>query len=258
MAKLKLVSKIILLLIFLMVTLSASLLIIYDKLADWSGVSDSYCNVARINLSGEITTSSTDDFLIQLKATEEDERVKAILISFDSPGGSLSGGEDIRSALSSSTKPIIGVIREGCYSSCYLALTGLKQINLGPYSEVGGVGVIMEYYDATNKNFKEGIVYDPILSAKFKNITTPDRKMTKEERAMLQNQINCLGDIFVNQVKTVRRLSDDQLAKIKNAESYHGQKAVDVGLADRVVSWLDIMDELKQKIDGEDLIWCNN
>ncbi len=248
--------KIVCIVIIATLTLTASLIIIYDKLANWTGESDSYCNVARLDVADEITTSSSDDFLSRLKTAQENDQVKAIFVSFDSQGGSLSGGEAIRSALASSTKPIISYVRDSCYSSCFLALTGIKQINLGPYSDVGGIGVIMEHYDNTVKNQKDGVAYDAITTGKYKNIATPDRKMTADERAVLQDQTNYLGNIFFNQIKASRNLSDEQMAKIKDADTYNGQRAIDAGLADQILSWPEVIEKVKTETGDDQVEWC--
>src|SRR3989344_1076548 len=163
----------------------------------WNEDSTTDCNVLGINLHGQLVTYipidmsdsllkdtdlvSSDTVLYYIKQSKEDEKIKAILVEIDSPGGTPVAGEEIANALKSSSKPTVVFIRQTGLSAAYWAATGAGRIFASKNSDVGSIGVTTSYLDNVNKNQKEGLNFVQLSTGKYKDTGNPDKLLSQEE-----------------------------------------------------------------------------
>ncbi|HEU0085378.1 MAG TPA: S49 family peptidase [Candidatus Paceibacterota bacterium] len=225
---------------------------------EWSGynasvtISDGYCNIAVIPLSGEIIpypgadkdgytyesdlppTSNPDDVLGMLRSAEYDPYVLGVLVRIDSSGGTPTASEIIADGFKNSSIPVVALIREMANSAAYLSATGARTIIASPFSDVGGIGITMSYLENTVKNTREGLQYVSLASAKFKDYGNPDKPLTSLERNLMERDLKIWHEYFVEKVAENRNLPIEQVAKLADGSSMPGALALENKLIDEL------------------------
>lgn len=232
---------------------------------------DDYCgNVAGIKIRGELVTYTSPDYVNEegfvisdvtasedidslVYEAENDDNIKAILVEIDSFGGSAVAAEEIANALIKAEKPTIALIRDYSLSAAYLAATGADYIIASENSEVGSIGVTMSYLDYSKMNEQEGITYQEINSAKFKNSGDPDKPLSEEEKELLLRDTLIMHDNFVKMVAENRDLEISAVEKLADGSSMLGRMALENGLIDGIGDYYDALSFLDEeyKLDSE-------
>lgn len=207
------------------------------------------CNVAVGNLSGVLTVSvpeispsgesmsnytTSDAVLSWLKPLERSATIDGVIITVDSPGGSAVAGEEISDALKRFEKPIVSVIRSSGVSAAYWVTLGTDRIFASANSQVGSIGATFSYTDSSKKNATEGITYNVVSSGKFKDMGSPDKPLTDEEKALLERDVKIVQENFVNAVSEARSLPQDEVKKIADGSFMLGAMAKEKGLIDEI------------------------
>lgn len=170
----------------------------------------------------------------QVLKAQIDERVSAIRLVIDSPGGTVSGCYETQRTLSASAKPILEAeVRTIGASAAYLLACTAQKILIDNHSSVGSVGTIMTIYG--EKKFLEmlGISRETFVSAvsPFKNDDPEDTG--DEGRARLQAWINKAGLVFAERVAELRGVPVEKvLSDYGRGDVLVGAEAIAAGLAD--------------------------
>ncbi|MEA2007695.1 MAG: signal peptide peptidase SppA, partial [Chloroflexota bacterium] len=156
--------------------------------------------VAVINLSGTITSSSqiyagmqgiTPTSMANLlgQATANDD-IKAIVLRVNSPGGSVVASDEIYHALLDFEKPIVISMGETAASGGYYIACGGDYIIAHPDTLTGSIGVISQFFVFEELMEKYGVEAEIITSGANKALGNPYKKMSEEEREIMENIIN--------------------------------------------------------------------
>lgn len=235
-------------------------------------ITDEDCSVVGIEIHGSVLTyvpdhadgdsffnydvTSSENVIATIRSANEDENVKAILIEVDSAGGSPVGGEEIANALRNSEKPTVAMIREIGTSAAYLAASGTDYIFASKNSDVGSIGVTMSYLDNTGKNKKEGYTFEQLSAGKYKDYGNPDKPLTSEERALIQNDLDTIHKNFIAYVAENRNLPIVDVQKIATGASFLGEKAKALGLIDEIGGIFEVEKYLEEKIgEKPEICW---
>jgi protease-4 len=207
-----------------------------------SGVSDGSCNIAVYPIEGAIIPyyglgdfemiTTPDAVEAFLSAVEDEVGIDGVLIEFNSPGGTPVASERIAERLKDSPLPVVGLVGDMAASGAYLIASGVDYLIASPMSDVGSIGVNMSYVEESEKNEEEGLTYVQLTSAKFKDIGSPDRPITDEERGLLLADLQIIHDEFVRQVADNRDLPLEEVQALADGASMPGQRALDNGLID--------------------------
>lgn len=230
---------------------------------DFDYIGENGCNVLGLTISGEIGTdygdTTSNSFRDTLEEHAYDERVKAILVDVDSGGGSPVAGDEIATLLKEQSVPVIAQVREVAASAAYMAILPADKIFAHRWGSIGSIGVIIPYYDFTELNDDAGIKYAPILTSPSKDIGSPDRALTKEERAMLQKEIDFIYNDFVRDVAEYRNLSIEKAFALADGNTLLAHKAREAGLVDEIGGRVEVTDYLRTIIDAEPIVcWDSN
>lgn len=233
---------------------------------------ESECNVVALTLHGDLLTyipeadySDEDNLLIDATASEDiwynidliekDEAIKALILEIDSYGGQPVAGEEIANALKKFNKPSVALIRSAGLSAAYLAATGADTIFVSKNSDVGGIGVTMSYLDYSEKNKKEGAIYNSLSTGKFKDTGDPEKALTIDERMLIERDLNILLNNFVLDIANNRKMSIAKVKNLADGSSMLGEQALNNGLVDKIGDIYSVKDFLKEKI-GEEANIC--
>jgi capsid assembly protease len=180
----------------------------------------------------------------QLEAAIDDPAVLGIMLDIDSGGGEVAGVEDIATKLSNSTKPVWAHANEMAASAAYWLASAADHLVLSNTASVGSIGVLMAHTDYSEAMSTEGIKVTLIHAGAHKVDGNPYEALPDSVKADLQIEIDELRNLFASTVATNRSAAANKAittAQVLDTEArmYRGQQAVDIGLADEVLSFDD-------------------
>ncbi|MBT2735906.1 signal peptide peptidase SppA [Bacillus sp. ISL-7] len=200
------------------------------------------------------------DFMKKLNYIKKDDSVKGIIIKVNSPGGGVVESAEIHDRLveiqKNSKKPVYISMGSMAASGGYYISTAAKKIYASPETMTGSLGVIMEGINYEGLADKYGVDFVTIKSGKHKDIMSPTRKMTDEERQILQSMINNSYEGFVKVISEGRNLPIAQVKKIADGRVYDGRQAKDLHLIDGFGYLDDVVNLMKkqEKLKGAQVV----
>ncbi len=217
--------------------------------------------IAVISLKGEIANedpaSYVNPYVMReaLKDAADDPNIVAVILNIDSGGGGVVASKEIARAVTklAETKPVVAYISDIGASGAYYVAAHSDYIVADEDSLVGSIGVIstyMVYKDLLEE--KLGINTTVIKSGKFKDMGSPYREMTEEERGRLQEMVNTVHQEFLNTIITQRGLSGQDIAEIETGDVFLGSEALDMGLIDYIGGFDYAVETARQLAESPD------
>ncbi len=190
--------------------------------------------VAVLKIEDVIIDSSP--YLESLNQIKKDKNIKALVVRINSPGGAVGPSQEIYSEILKirSQMPVVASMEAVAASGGYYIACSAQVIYANPGTITGSIGVIAQFV-----NYKELLNWakldvEVIKSGKFKDIGSPLREMTPEEKRYLQQLINNVYLQFKNTVASTRNLKKDELDNIADGRIFSGQQAKELGLVDEI------------------------
>jgi len=185
------------------------------------------------------------------KATQDDE-VKAVVLRINSPGGTVMASDiihhEIKAFKASKKIPVIASIMDLGTSGGYYIAAAADTVMAHPSSVTGSIGVIMLTVNARGLLEKVGIEATAVTSGPRKDMGSPFRVMTSEERAIFQGLIDSFYQQFLTVVQEGRpHLQMDQIKKLADGRIYTGEQAKAAGLVDDLGYLEDAVEAAKKK-----------
>lgn len=202
--------------------------------------------IAVIPLSGVIDNGAAARFDRHLTRLAADERVKAIVIEIDSPGGTVTASDEIYHRIKrykddrtqrGQPAHVIVSMRSMATSGGYYAACAGDHIFAEPTTLTGNIGVLMPRYNFSGLMQKHGVQETTIVStgADYKNLGSPFQPENERATAYLQDLADAAFDQFKKAVTTGRgtRLTGDQKL-VFSGRVFHAAEAQQAGLIDTV------------------------
>ena len=204
--------------------------------------------MARIVIEEPITSSTRIATLKALKQVEERE-FPALILRIDSPGGTVGDSQEIFSAInrlkSKGCKVVASFGNISASGGVYIGVAADKII-ANPGTITGSIGVIIRGNNISELLDKIGIKFETVKSGIFKDILSPDKPLSEEGRALLQNLIDESYKQFIEAVSVSRNIPIEEVKKFADGRIFTGTQAKELGLVD------DIGDEfLARKVAAE-------
>ncbi|SRR6266540_384364 len=163
-----------------------------------------------------------------------DPAILNVMLLIDSPGGSVTGVPEsaAKVAALASMKNVFAFTEGMMCSAAYYIASQTDQIFGTESSDVGSIGVYCALLDATVALANEGLKINFISDGKFKGMGAPFKPLTDEERAMFQEEVDRIGEMFREAVSSKRpNVSND----VMQGQSFFGSAALDANLIDAVL-----------------------
>lgn len=198
-------------------------------------------NTALIPIKGEIASEGqglftqillSSDVVEMIEKADKDINIKAILLEIDSPGGMPVASEEIVNAVKKSKKFKVAWIREQGTSGAYWVASAADKIVASPISITGSIGVLASYLEFSGLLEKYNITYERVVGGKYKDIGTPYKELTYEEKQLLEKSIEELHDYFIKDVAKNRHIQESKIREIATGMFYTGQQAKELNLID--------------------------
>lgn len=182
----------------------------------------------------------------KIRSLAAEKEVKAVVLDINTPGGSVGAVQEIYSAVkrarAETKKPFVARFGEVSASGGYYVASACDLIVAHPGTITGSIGVIFSVGNFEGLMKKVGFKNEAIKSGKFKDIGSPAREMTQEERKLLQAMIDDSYEQFVAAVAGGRKLTVERTKTLSDGRIYTGRQAVELGLVDKLGDLQDALD----------------
>ncbi len=190
-------------------------------------------------LDGYITPESV---ISQIERAESDERVRAILLRIDSPGGTVAASEEIALAVERAQKPVVASIGDVGASGAYMIASQCDEIVAARTSAVGSIGVIMTIPNVEGLLDKVGVKFRVFTQGKYKDVGSPFRGVTDAEAKMLDRQAEQAYEEFIAVVAKGRKMDVKKVREMATGWVWLGEEAKQMGLVDTLGNYSDAVD----------------
>jgi protease-4 len=215
-------------------------------------------HTALVEVRGEISEdseASAEVLVAALKSAFEDEGSKAVVIRFNSPGGSpVQAGivnDEIRRLKGIYKKKVYAVVEETCASGAYYIAVAADEIYTDKASIVGSIGVLMDGFGFTGTMEKLGVERRLLTAGENKGIGDPFSPMSERQRVYTQQMLDQIHQQFIRVVKQGRGERLKETPEMFSGLFWNGEEAVKLGLADHLGN-LDYV--AREVIKAEDII----
>ncbi len=203
-------------------------------------IEGSTANIAIIRINGNIGGSAysqsvnANEVVSELNKAEEMPNIEYVIIDINSPGGMPVDSERISNKVASMKKPTIAVVEDEATSGAYWIASGADEIIASNVSIVGSIGVLGSYLSFDGFLKKYGIGYNRLTAGEYKDIGTPFRNMSPNERKIYEERLKIMDDYFLNSVAKRRNLTEEEKTNISSALFYTGSQALKLHLIDKI------------------------
>jgi protease-4 len=220
--------------------------------------------VLLLDLSGVISSQDKEGWLPQpnllatfkeeLTKASKDEKVKAVVVRINSPGGTVNASDilyhELKTFKENKKIPVIASMMDVAASGGYYLAMATDAILVHPSTVTGSIGVIMLTVNAKGLLEKVGVEANAITSGPRKDMGSPFRSMTTDEKEIFQGVIDSFYQRFLTVVQAGRpQLSAEQIKKLADGRIYSGDQAKAAGLVDDI-GYLDEAIDLAKKNAG--------
>lgn len=166
----------------------------------------------------------------------KDHSISAVVVRIDSPGGGVAASQEIYEAivaLKKKKKVVVSMGSVAASGGLLIACAGDK-IVANPGTITGSISAIMQFANVEELMKKVGVKASVVKSGPYKDIGSPVREMTPEERVIVQELIDDIYNQFVDVIVRDRKLTREQVVAIADGRVFSGRKAKEYGLVDQL------------------------
>lgn len=191
---------------------------------------------------------SYDGIAQQARMAAEDERIKSVLLDFNSYGGEAGGVADLAQELRdlAAVKPVRAMINDAAASAAYWLAAAAQDISITETGIAGSIGVVLTHQDISAAAEKAGVKITQIHAGANKLLGSPFKALSEADMAQLQESVDQLYALFTSRVDAYRGGKSN--ARATEARIYRGQAAVDAGLADQVTTGRALLAEMQAEV----------
>lgn len=203
-----------------------------------------------IYLNGVVDTEKAREIMSLLDEAIDRKDIAGIVLRINSPGGAVAPSQELYNYILEhrKEKKIYASIGTLGASGAYYVASACNRIYADGGSLVGSIGVIFTTSDIEELLKKIGIKPVVIKSGKFKDVGSPFRKMTPEEKQYLQNLVDEIHMQFVRDVARARGIPEKKLLAIADGRVFTGEKAKELGLVDGIAPMWQVVSILSKDL----------
>ncbi len=214
--------------------------------------------IAVLSLSGVISQhpdwfadTSVDAFAADLLAAVADPGVAAILVSIDSPGGSVYGVQELAGMMLAAReqKPVVALANSLAASAAYWIGCSASEFYCTPSGEVGSIGVWQAHMDISGALDQAGIKTTLISAGKYKTEGNPYQALSEEAQGFMQSRVDDYYDTFVSAVAAARGVDPDTVRNgMGQGRVLGAQDAKKANMIDGIATFPQLVQTLQRKL----------
>ena len=205
-------------------------------LVAFGSISDTFerTHIARLSVEGLILEDQSRDDAI--RAAADDPKIAALVVTINSPGGTVVGGEDLYRALVKlgEKKPVVAVLGTLATSAAYMTAIAADRVYAREGTTTGSIGVIMQTAEVTGLLGKLGISAEAIKSSPLKAAPSPLEVLTPDARAAARAVVDDMQVMFIGMVAERRKLDAATAQRLSDGRVYTGRLALATKLLDAI------------------------
>lgn len=204
---------------------------------------------------GDNESIGSSRFVKEIRKARKNDRVKAIVLRVNSPGGSFLASDVMwrELKLAAEEKPLIASMSTYAASGGYYMSMVADTIVAYPNTITGSIGVFSIIPDLSRfMDNKLGVTFDRVKTGKNSDILTVTRPLTDFEKQIWQNQTNEVYDVFLNKAAEGRGMEVEELANIASGRVWTGNQAQENGLVDVLGNFNDALEIAANKAGIEE------
>jgi len=190
---------------------------------------------------GSDESIGSEKFVKELKKLRDNDKIKAIVLRINSPGGSALASDVMwrEIQITAKQKPVIASMSDVAASGGYYMAMGCDKIVAQPNTITGSIGIFGLVFNVTDfMNNKLGITFDHVGTNPHSDWPTATREMTDFEKSMIQKSVNEGYEKFTTKAAAGRKMPVDKLKSLAQGRVWSGIEAKENGLVD-VLGGLD-------------------
>ncbi len=194
-----------------------------------------------------------EQFLKKLEAIKKDDSIKGVLLYVNSPGGGVYESAQIHDQLleiKKAGKTIYVSMGGMAASGGYYISAPADRIFASNETFTGSLGVIMQSINYQQLANDFGIKFNTFKSGEFKDIMSPTRPMSEEDRQIIQALVDESYEQFVEVIASGREMPKDKVYELADGRIYSGKQAVENGLVDEIGFKDEALNALQKKVGG--------
>jgi protease-4 len=223
--------------ILLLVIIAVVFIILVFTFGALSGKRQSFSldeKVGVVLVEGVITDAR--EVIKQLSEFAKDDAIRAVVLRIDSPGGGVAPAEEIYGAVRElrKKKQVVASMGSIAASGGYLIACAANKIVANPGSLTGSISAVMHFANIEDLMKKIGVQSSVIKSGKYKDMGSPTRGMTQEEKLLLQGVVDDIYEHLLDVIALERKIKKEELQKIADGRIFTGRQAQKLGLVDEL------------------------
>lgn len=240
--------------IFIVVLIFLGLIVVASASFNFQDKIDPTADVAEIPIYGIIEPGSVFGSNEYLETTIEEanqENVDAFLFRINSPGGTVVHSKQMRNIVNNIRQPAVCLLEDIALSGAYWVASACDHIVSDSLTLTGSIGVSSAYLEYSEHMQEEGIGYVDLVEGEKKDMGTPYRNITEEERDILTGQLEIIKDEFLGDIIENRDFDNETIDEIGSSRTYLGQEALERNLVDTLGNKNDVRQILENTLESE-------
>lgn len=179
----------------------------------------------------------------ELRDAVADDSIGAILLSIESPGGTVAGTEELALEVASaaSKKYVHAHITDLGASAAYWIASQASRVTANRAGLVGSIGTYTVVIDASGMAAKEGVKVHVVRAGAYKGMGTMGTEITPDQLAEIQRLVDSRNEMFLGGVSTGRKMAIEQVRQLADGRVHASSDAIGLGLIDSVNSFESAM-----------------
>ena len=176
----------------------------------------------------EASPSTVQDHIREARS----KGVKGFLFQINSPGGTVVASRQLENVINSVEELTVCQFQDYAASGAYWAASACDKIVTDPLTMTGGIGVAASYLEYSEHMEEEGIQYVRLVGGDLKDMGTPYRDLTEEERELFERMLDQTHTDFMEAVAENRNITDETMEEISRGHVITGSEAKEYGIVD--------------------------
>ncbi len=188
----------------------------------------------------------------ELQKASQDERVRGVILRLNTPGGTITASDIIYQEITRFKRkhaiPVVACMMELATSGGYYVSIAADTIVAHPTTVTGSLGAIAIKFNAEGLMEKIGVEDETIMAGDKKDLFSPLRPLSEEERGIIQDMLNEFHQRFISLIAENRKtLSLEQVKPLADGRVYTADQALKNGLVDEIGYLDDAIEMVKGK-----------
>lgn len=209
---------------------------------------------SQVNQVSQPRGTSTEALTTLVRQAMASSEVRALLLDIESPGGSVSGVDELAAELREAreTKPVYALADGMAASAAYYFASQATEIAATRGSLVGSIGVYTPVVDSSDNAAEFGVKVHLVRFGAAKGIGVPGVPISDADLKEVQREVDAFGQLFVDSVAEGRRMDRDKALKLADGRIHLGGDARKLGLIDHVMTFDRFVAHIRDELDSSE------